>query len=235
MLKWMPMKHSAASLQWSGALPFTLLMDGVKAASPAHRGRLLLDVGCGSKPFELQLRRPGDTWIGVDMPAPPSGLSRADVNGSALQLPFASETFDIVLCTQVLEHVPEPWTAMVEMARILEPRGYLIATAPHISVLHEEPYDFFRFTCYGLQQLAARAGFTPLMVEPLGGFCATLGYLLICRGSALLRIPLFGQALTRWTSATIGWAALQGDALERRISPRPPKEALIYLLVAQKA
>jgi hypothetical protein len=78
------------------------------------------------------------------------------------------------------------------------------------------------------------AGFEAVRVQPLGGFAATLGYLLIARASVLLHVPALGRVLTRWTNAVIGWLALQLDAAEVAYSPRPPKHALNYLLVARK-
>jgi SAM-dependent methyltransferase len=230
----LPVRRPAASLQWPGGLSFTLLAEGVRAAAGYHTGTLVLDVGCGSKPFAPHLMRQGDSWIGMDLPVTAAGASRADVFGSAMAAPFATGVFDTVLCTQVLEHVPQPWLAMVELSRMLRPGGHLIATVPHISVLHEEPHDYFRYTPYGLHQLACLAGLEPVRVQPLGGFAATIGYLLIARASVLLRLPALGHPLTRWTNAVIGWLALQLDTAEIACSPCPPKHALNYLLIARK-
>ena len=75
-----------------------------------------------------------------------------------MDLPFGDRSFETVFSSQVLEHVPEPWRMVEDMARVLKPGGHLILTAPHIWGLHEVPHDYFRFTSYGLQHLARRAG-----------------------------------------------------------------------------
>ncbi len=117
------------------------------------RGRLL-DIGCGEKPFEGAASRVSE-WIGLDVPE----NVRADVHAYADSLPFPDDAFDTVLCTEVLEHVPEPRAAVREMARILRGGGCLILTTPLLYPLHEVPYDFSRQTPYGLRRLFESEGF----------------------------------------------------------------------------
>src|SRR5262245_31626356 len=58
-------------------------------------------------------------------------------------IPVEDGSFDVVLCTEVLEHVPDPGRAVLEMARILRPGGTLLLTAPLGSILHQEPYHYY--------------------------------------------------------------------------------------------
>lgn len=74
-----------------------------------------------------------------------------------------------MLCTQVLEHVPDPSAALAELRRVLKTRGSLLVTVPFVGELHEEPYDFFRYTSHGLRSMLEVAGFEPVKIGPLGG------------------------------------------------------------------
>ena len=122
-------------------------------SSVAH-GRLL-DLGCGCKPYEVFRPSAVTEWVGFDVPS----NTAADVHGHADALPFDANCFDAVLCTEVLEHLPEPALAIAEMDRVLRPGGHVILTTPLYFPIHEEPYDFFRYTPYGLRHLFENAGF----------------------------------------------------------------------------
>ena len=135
------------------------------------RGRLL-DVGCGDKPYRGLFGESVSSYVGLEIRVPPS---RPHVVGDALVLPFLPCVFDTVLCTQVLEHLPEPGEAIVEMFRTLRPGGHLILTAPHIWGIHEEPRDYFRFTRFGLSHLLDRAGLEVVEVKAMAGYWVTAG------------------------------------------------------------
>jgi SAM-dependent methyltransferase len=100
---------------------------------------------------------------------------RADYIGSLDSLPVADGAFDVVVLTEVLEHVEEPVGALTELHRVLRSGGRLWMTTPMVWQLHEEPYDFFRYTSYGLRSLLERSGFTEISVQPLSGYFLTLG------------------------------------------------------------
>lgn len=138
----------------------------------------LLDVGCGSKPYQNLLSGRYTEYVGIDYPKTASGIPTADAFASVRVLPFADQSFDTVLCTQVLEHVPEPWAALGEMRRVLKPYGYLVLSVPMMSPLHEEPHDYFRFTNHGLDYWLRATDFNPILIKPQGGFWLMMGQLL---------------------------------------------------------
>lgn len=127
------------------------------------RGRLL-DIGCGGRPFEDFATPSITSWVGFDVPE----NDLADVHGYAESLPFADASFDTVLCTEVLEHVAEPKRALCEMSRVLRDGGTLILTTPQSFCVHEAPFDFYRYTTYGLAHLLDEAAFQIIKSSPLG-------------------------------------------------------------------
>ena len=114
--------------------------DFVRAEGPSLRG-VMLDVGCGKKPY---LRHASNVkkYIAVDVPSTIHGVHHADVMASVLALPFESETFDSVLCVEVLEHTADPSLGLREMARVAKPGATLLLTVPLSEMLHEEPNDY---------------------------------------------------------------------------------------------
>jgi SAM-dependent methyltransferase len=110
----------------------------------------LLDLGCGNAPYRAWFESRVKKYVTAD--APPVGEA-VQVACDTQHLPFQDASFDTVLCTQVLEHVPRPWIAASEMARVLKSGGVLILSCPQYWVLHEMPHDYFRYTSYGLRIL----------------------------------------------------------------------------------
>jgi SAM-dependent methyltransferase len=147
------------------------LEAAVRRAGQPVSADWLLDIGCGTKPYRRHLS--ARHYIGIDLPT--YGPQAADVFGTALQLPFRDASYDAVLCTEVLEHVPNPGRLFREITRLLRPGGVLILTTPQTWGLHLEPFDYFRYTRYGLETLATDAGLDVESVRPTCGVWATLG------------------------------------------------------------
>ncbi len=131
----------------------------------------LLDLGCGNSPYRPLLTNVLH-YVPYDLT---TTASRPDVVGVAQNLPFHSCSFDSVLCTQVLEHVPDPWYMLKEVHRVLRPGGKLLLSAPQAWRLHEEPFDFYRYTKYGLHYLVQEAGLQMIETIPQGGVWLLLG------------------------------------------------------------
>lgn len=133
----------------------------------------VLDIGCGDRWASHAMASDCD-YVGLDYPATviKGYTGRADVFADAGRLPFANASFNSVLLLDVLEHLPDPQTAISECARVLAPEGKLIAHVPFMYPLHDEPYDFQRWTGYGLRSLCERSGFFVYALEPVGHPCA---------------------------------------------------------------
>ena len=139
-----------------------------------HAGGRLLDVGCGVKPYRELFANVRD-YIGIERPGTLSGSTVVDAWADALALPFRDGAFHTVLCNEVLEHVPEPGRLFAEAARVLAEGGVLILSTPQVWGLHEEPFDFYRYTRYGLEYLARTHGLAPLEVRATCGTLAMAG------------------------------------------------------------
>jgi SAM-dependent methyltransferase len=146
-----------------------------------------LDVGCGEKPFAAFASRAVTSWVGFDVPESAS----ADVHGYAEGLPFPDASFETVLCTEVLEHVEKPQQVLHEIARVLRSGGHLILTTPFYWPLHEEPYDFFRYTTHGLRHLLEDVGLEVVELRPLAvGFRLVALAINTCFNDFGKRLPL---------------------------------------------
>jgi SAM-dependent methyltransferase len=121
-----------------------------------REGSSVLDAGCGEQPFRGRIEARGGKYLGCDVSR--NAGNTVDVVGTVMMLPFADRSFDIVLCSEVLEHVEDPDRAFGEMLRVLKGGGYLIVTTPFLYPLHEEPDDFVRLTPHKLLFMANRYG-----------------------------------------------------------------------------
>ena len=142
------------------------------ARSYFPRGRLV-DIGCGTKPHEAQVAPYVREYVGVDREDPFNDAARVDLVGTAYAIPAPDASFDAALSTAVLEHLEEPERALRECARVLRPGGIALYTVPMIWHLHAEPYDYYRFTRYGLAYLFDKAGFDIVEITPMSGFWVT--------------------------------------------------------------
>ena len=95
--------------------------------------------------------------------------SGADIISSANDIPLPNAYADVVILAEVLEHLREPEAALAEAARLLKPKGKLIATMPFMYQVHGDPCDFTRWTSQGLKSKVEETGLTVIQINPMGG------------------------------------------------------------------
>ena len=137
---------------------------------PARPGAVVLDLGSDKCPYRTLLESRGYAVKTLDLTLEHG----ADYAGSVEETGLPSESFDLVLCTQVIEHCMNPWRALAEARRVLKPAGALIVSAPHVWFYHPHPTDHWRFTQEGMVRLCKDAGLEPTVLLAQGGSILTL-------------------------------------------------------------
>ncbi|MEM9481569.1 MAG: class I SAM-dependent methyltransferase [Verrucomicrobiota bacterium] len=139
-------------------------------------GAFVLDVGCGRQPFRGVFEEAGLKYVGLDVEQNPEG-SVEFVCGIDKGIPdelISSGPFDLILCTEVLEHVAFWDVAFENFKTLLAKGGTILITCPFFYQLHEEPFDFWRPTAHCLETYAARFGFD-VQTRQLGDTWDVLG------------------------------------------------------------
>lgn len=138
---------------------------------------VVVDVGGGEAPYAGAI---GSTMhLAVDRRAPDFTLATDQVVGDACRLPVGDSAADLVLCTEVVEHVPDDRVLYAELRRIVTDDGLLVLSAPFVHALHESPHDYRRPTSAGLVHGLTTAGFAVETIDAVGGTGDVLADLLI--------------------------------------------------------
>ena len=181
------------------------------------RGRLL-DAGAGDLQFKSLLIKYAARYESFDIERRQDTVDYLGDVQDMVEVP--SNTYDTIFCNQVIEHVPSPQKALNEFFRILKPGGALILAAPHLSRLHEEPNDYFRFTKYGFTYLLESAGFTDLMLSSAGGLLSFLSHQISTIILGLCwRIPLVNKVVFQLNKVflveLVVWVDEKSDSIKK--------------------
>ncbi|MFQ5718240.1 MAG: methyltransferase domain-containing protein [Acidobacteriota bacterium] len=135
-----------------------------------HARGHLLDLGCGKVPLH-EAYRPfiqSSTCVDWQNTLHPNDLLDHECDLTQ-QLIFEDNSFDTIILSDVLEHIPRPMFLWSEMGRVLRPGGKILLNVPFYYWLHETPHDYYRFTEYALRRFAHASGFTTVVLVPVGG------------------------------------------------------------------
>ena len=146
----------------------------VKAANSIPNGALVLDAGAGNCLYKHHFSH--TKYESADFCQVDKKYGEITYVCDLTTIPVEDNRFDLILCSQTLEHVPEPKKVLKELFRVLKPGGSLWLTAPLFYEEHEVPYDFYRYTQYGLKHLLEDAGFSIAKINWLEGYYGTLAY-----------------------------------------------------------
>ncbi|MBN8737263.1 MAG: class I SAM-dependent methyltransferase [Xanthomonadales bacterium] len=211
----------------SSRLIARLITDKYQSAFRQYAHGLLLDMGCGKVPFYEGYRECVSENICIDWPGSIHNNVHVDVFCDLSQtLPFAAGTFDTLLSSDVIEHLPNPELAFSEMSRLLKPNGILLLNTPFLYMLHEVPNDYYRFTRYAIKHLLDMAGLELVRLEEIGGYGAVITDLV---SKAMSALPLIGPPMA---SLIQGIGLLASGGL--RSTPALIRFPIGYFLVAQK-
>lgn len=143
------------------------------AKIPYYKG-VLYDLGAGESPYKEFFLNHASRYVAVDW-AGSFHDTKADVVADLnYPLPIADGVADTIVSLSVIEHLCEPQLMLSEACRILKSGGTMVLQVPWQWRIHEAPYDFFRYTPYGLEYLLKKAGFESVVVEAQAGVFTSL-------------------------------------------------------------
>jgi SAM-dependent methyltransferase len=148
-------------------------------AKSVEAGSRVLDVGAGTAPYRNLFTHcryeTQDFSLYDGFKGPEGQYAHIDYVSDVARIPVPDASFDVILCTEVLEHVPRPIEALQEMVRITKPGGRLFITAPLGSGLHQEPYHFYGgYTDHWYRKFLTEFDCDIISIEPNHGFFAHL-------------------------------------------------------------
>jgi SAM-dependent methyltransferase len=218
--------------------PFYFIRDLLYRSIRAHANQLtghLLDFGCGSKPYQ-HLFTHTKTYTGVDFEGGgnPYEKTRVDVYYDGKHLPFETNHFDSVLATEVFEHLFNLDEILQELKRVLKPGGKMLITCPFLWPEHEQPWDFARYSSFGIKALLERHGFQVVVQEKTGNYLLCVHQLIVLYIYYLIpKIPVLYHLL--YLVITLFFTLL--TLLLQLVLPKKLKRNDLYLnnvLVVQK-
>ena len=139
------------------------LYEGISTLAHHITGKVL-DVGCGSKPYEKLFKV--DKYIGLEIDTPENRkMQKADFYYDGQTFPFKNAFFDSVITSEVFEHVFNPDEFIKEIFRVLKPGGKLLLTVPFLWDEHSQPVDYARYTSFGIKHVLEKNGFEIIKCE----------------------------------------------------------------------
>jgi len=127
-----------------------------------------------------------------------SAAKRPDVQAEAEYLPFTGGNFDAVVCSELLEHVPEPTAVLSEVHRVLRQEGTLLMCVPFMNRIHGDPHDYGRYTDYYWLRVLQSLGFREILIEKQGLFWSVLVEMLRELAIVKAKSPRFQPAWLGW-------------------------------------
>jgi len=187
--------RDTSELAVSSRLMADLIVQFYSRAVPQFASGRILDLGCGKVPLYGLYRPFSEETYCVDWEMSPHESQYVDLfQDLSMPLSLATESFNTVILSDVLEHIKDPEALMHEVSRVMAPEGTLLMNVPFLYWLHEEPFDYYRYTRYSLEYLLEKSGLQIIELSPLGGaievFCDM--------GSKIAaNIPVVGSALAQ--------------------------------------
>jgi SAM-dependent methyltransferase len=193
----------------------------------------LADIGCGDVPYYLFYKDLVTENICVDWGNSAHDISFLDYEAD-LNKPIdilSSNTFDTVLCTDVLEHINKPTILFSEMCRVLKPGGHLILAVPFLYWIHEADHDYHRYTHFMLREFCRENNLKVIELQTYGGLPEVI-YDLIHKGYSYYKFPAKSLFYFFWRG--LGTFLSRRNFVKRLSQSSRSTFPLGYILVAQK-
>ncbi|MDP5120513.1 MAG: methyltransferase domain-containing protein [Spirosomaceae bacterium] len=198
---------------------------------PKNAHGKLLDLGCGNVPLFEKYQSLVEENTCVDWGNTLHKNEYLDLEADLNEpLPLADNTFDTVILSDVLEHIRRPEQLIQEINRVLKSGGTFIMNVPFFYHLHEEPFDFFRYTKHALRSMSEENGFEVVYLEPLGGIPEILADII---AKYFVGFPVIGKSISKFVQWKV--RVLNKTAFGKRISTKTAQRfPLAYGMVAKK-
>lgn len=135
-------------------------------------GSLVLDAGSGEQRYKVHFEH--CQYESADFEKVDKTYNKSTYVCDLASIPVDDERFDAVVFSQVMEHLPEPGDVLDELYRVMKPGAKLFYSGPLFYEEHEVPYDFYRYTQFGVRYLFTKHGFEVVELRWLSGYMATL-------------------------------------------------------------
>ena len=219
-----------------------LLAENAAFASQVPSGAMVLDAGAGTAPYRDLFRHA--QYETADFEQVDKAYAPSTYVCDLRSIPVEDGRFDFVVFNQVMEHLPEPRLVLNELNRVLKPGGKMIYSAPFYFEEHEQPYDFYRYTQFGVRHLFETTGFVIERLDWLEGYLGTAGYQLKCMAHYLPSRPRdLGGGITEYglapvmmlLKAALRCSSILVNKLEMRVKYQQRGHPKNYLAIVSKA
>lgn len=226
-------KENISSIQqdfkenYPGSIASVIPLDrAFRRVIPKYSEGKLLDVGAGKMLYKNPLQDNCTSYESLDI----SDYEGIDYVQDIQDMDIEDRTYDTIFCSNVLEHVESPRSAVDEMARILKTDGKVIVAVPFLFYLHNEPEDYYRFTDYGLEEMFEDSGFKKKELVRAGGLFSFLASLT----SIIMLYPIYHVPVLSTTMLYLNYAFQNLCLLADRITHSPRILPFHYVAVFEK-
>lgn len=196
-----------------------------------HAKGKLLDLGCGKVPLYAAYKDFITENICVDWANSLHKNPHLDFECNLTKpLPFPNDEFDTIILSDVLEHIPNPEKLWLEMNRILKQNGKILMNVPFFYWLHEEPFDYYRYTEFALRRFAETSGFKVIYFQNSAGVVEVITDLV---SKVFAKFPLVGSLAASFLQKTS--LLFLKTSLGKKIASKTGKKfPLSYFMIVQK-